>query len=413
MKCLKEVDCLGSKALIVGSGAQGRVIAYFFDRDEDMELVKLTDIDRRTLDYCMKFYRKAETHVVSAEDVETLSKLAEDVDILVNAVPVKFNLKLMEAALKAGTNYLDMAFEYRDFEKIIGLHEKFRSEDLTALVAFGVSPGLTDVVVGLAADELDGVEEVRILLGGREESDVVYTTWSPEIFLDDCTRAPMVYEDGEIKYLEPFSEPEVVELPGVGKVRVYAHPHEEVFTVSKSVKGVRRVIVKMGGEEMDFLCTLYRMGILYKDAMVRGRKVRIDDVEVDPARLILKFLPRPITGEELREYVERGLIREVKGTVLVEVKGLKDGRRCVIRSYSPIPPIREIVEAVPLANETSYVTSLCAYTAAKMVVDGSIKSRGVLFPEELTREERLEFVKRIGAFRPPIKVKTEMSMDLN
>jgi len=404
---------MSARVLVVGSGAQGRVIAYFFDRDEDVELVKLTDIDRRALDYCMKFYRKAEAHVVSAEDVETVSRLAEDVDIIVNAVPVEFNLKLMEAALKAGTNYLDMAFEYRDYEKIIGLHEEFKSRDLTALVAFGASPGLTDVMVGLAADELDRVEEVRVLLGGRGESEVVYTTWSPEIFLDDCTRAPMVYEDGEIKYLEPFSEPEVVELPEVGKVRVYAHPHEEVFTVSKSIKGVRRVVVKMGGGDMDFLCTLYRMGILYKDAMVRGRKVRVDDVEVDPARLILKFLPRPITGEELREYVERGLIREVKGTVLVEVRGFRDGRRCVIRSYSPMPPIKEIVEAVPLANEVSYVTSLCAYTAAKMVVDGSIKSRGVLFPEELTREERLEFVRRIGTFRPPIKVKTEMRVDLN
>ena len=404
---------MSSKVLIVGSGAQGRVIAYFFDRDEDVELVKLTDIDRRALDYCIKFYRKAKAQVVSAEDVETVSRLAEDVDILVNAVPVKFNLKLMEAALRAGTNYLDMAFEYRDYEKIIGLHEEFKSRGLTALVAFGASPGLTDVMIGLAADELDRVEEVRVLLGGRGESEVVYTTWSPEIFLDDCTRSPMVYEDGEIKYLEPFSEPEVVELPEVGKVRVYAHPHEEVFTVSKSIKGVRRVVVKMGGGEMDFLCALYRMGILYKDAMVRSRKVRVDDVEVDPARLILKFLPRPITGEELREYVERGLIREVKGTILVEVKGFKDGRRCVIRSYSSMPPIREIVEAVPLANEVSYVTSLCAYTAAKMVVDGSIRSRGVLFPEELTREERLEFVRRIGTFRPPIKVKTEVSMDLN
>ena len=404
---------MGFKVLVVGSGAQGRVITHFFDMDGDVESVKLSDVDQKALDYCARFYKKAETFLASASDTDEVSKLARDVDVLVNAVPVEFNLNLMRAALKAGTNYLDMAFEYRDFEKILALNEKFQEEDLTALVAFGVSPGLTDVLVALAADELDAVNEVKILIADYADSDIVYTTWSPRIFLDDCTRPPMVYEDGRIKHLKPFAEPEVIEFPGVGKMTVYAHPHEEVLTVSKTIKGVRRVSVKMGCGLMDFFRVLYTMGILYENAMITKKKVKVDDVEVDPADVVVRFLPRPITGEELREYIEKGVIREATTAIVVKVYGTKNGKESVVESSTVSPPIKEIINTTPLANNLSYPTSLCAYMAAKMIIDGSIKSKGALFPGELTREERTEFLRRIGAYKPPIKVKTMTVSYLN
>ncbi|RLI44693.1 hypothetical protein DRO69_06805 [Candidatus Bathyarchaeota archaeon] len=404
---------LGFKVLVVGSGAQGRVVAYLFDKDEDVELVKLSDIDRKALDYCARFYKKAETYLVSASDTDEVSKLAEDVDVLVNAVPTEFNLNLMRVALKAGTNYLDMALEYRDFEKVLALNERFQEEDLTALLALGCSPGVTDVVTALAADELDTVNEVKIVGASYVDSDIPYTNWAPRIFLDDCTRPPMIYEDGEIKYLKPFAEPEVVEFPGVGKVTVYAHPHEEVLTISKAIKGVKRVSMKMGVSMMDFFRTLYAMGILYENAMITEKKVKVDDVEVDPAEVIAKFLPKPITGEQFKEYVEKGIIRQATGTLVVKVYGIKNGRESVIESSFDLPPIMEIIDAVPLANDVSYPVSLPAYVAARMIADGSIKSRGVLIPEELTREERIEFLRRIGAFKPPIKVKTTTTTYLN
>ena len=171
--------------------------------------------------------------------------------------------------------------------------------------------------------------------------------------------------------------------------------------------------VKMGCGLMDFFRVLYTMGILYENAMITKKKVKVDDVEVDPADVVVRFLPRPITGEELREYIEKGVIREAITAIVVKVYGTKNGKESVVESSTVSPPIKEIVNTAPLANNLSYPTSLCAYMAAKMIIDGSIKSKGVLFPGELTREERTEFLRRIGAYKPPIKVKTTTISYLN
>lgn len=396
---------MGIKVLVVGAGAQGRVIASLFDKDKGVELIKISDVREESLNYCMQHIKKAEAHIVSATEVDKIAKLAEDVDIIVNALPVQFNLNLMEAALKARTNYLDMAFEYKEFERILALNEKFRSNNLTALIAQGISPGSTDIAVALAADELDRVTQVKIMLADYADSDILFTTWSPEVLLDDCTRSPHIYEEGKIKYVEPFSDPEIVEFPEIGKVRVYAHPHEEVLTIPKAIKDVEKVTVKMGGKILDFFETLYNLGILYKNAMIEKKKVKVDSVEIDPADFILKFLPRPITGEKLKEYMDQGIVREAICAGIVQVRGIKDGEECVVKYYVASPPLKDLVTAVPLANPLSYLTSLSAYIAARMVADGSIQSKGALLPEELTHEERREFMRRIKSYRPPIKIK--------
>ena len=192
---------MGYKVVIVGCGAQGKVIATWASRDPEIDEVKICDINYEACEQLVKRLNtnKVLSYRVDANNVEELRDLAKDADILVNALTPRFNLKLMETALECGIHYVDLAFgpPYDTFEKQLAMDNKFKEQGLNALICVGTTPGLTNLLVSHAADELDSIETVRIILYGDMEGSEKISTWSPETLLDDFSLEPLVYKDGE------------------------------------------------------------------------------------------------------------------------------------------------------------------------------------------------------------------------
>jgi len=180
------------KILIVGCGAVGSVIASELVKDREIDEVKCADVDLQKAKQLTHGLKNASACQVNAGNIDDLVKVAKGVSVVVNATLPKFNLNIMDAALKSGAHYLDMAsgidpepYESLELEmnKQFDQNDKWKDAGLTALLGGGISPGTTNVLAAHAADRLDRVYEIRIRHGYRvlEKPSQKISTWCPEI----------------------------------------------------------------------------------------------------------------------------------------------------------------------------------------------------------------------------------------
>ncbi len=212
------------KVLIVGCGEQGATIAKCLIEKADVNEVRLADIDLKRASSLAKKLKssRVSAYHVDAGNIEEMLKVARGIDIIANAVLPRFDLPIMEAAFKSKANYVDMASgpPYVTDEQL-GQNEKWKKVGLTALINTGISPGVTNVLIARAVDQLDSVEEVlirtavKILPGTRvyEGKELFLETWSPETMWQDYIEPPVIFENGKRKTVPLFSGEELYNFP--------------------------------------------------------------------------------------------------------------------------------------------------------------------------------------------------------
>ncbi len=379
---------LHMKILIVGTGAQGSVIATEIVKSPEVSEIRLSDIDlgkAKRLAERLKS-EKVHTHRVDANNIDDITRAAKDVNVIVNTTTWndQFNLNIMATALNVGAHYQDLA-SYPP--KQLALSDGWKEAGLTALIDTGVSPGFTNVLVAQATDKLDSVEEIRVRLWGGVESKEPTSFWSPETAWTDMAEEPIVYENGEYKKVPPFSGEEVYNFPDpVGPQTVFWHSHEEPETLPRFIgRGVKYVDFKMGGPDFPLAKAVVELGLL------NDKPINVKGVKVAPRDVFLALVPPTPSMEDMEKMIATGMI-SMRGCVAVDVEGQKDDAKMRYILYSLFPDIQELMKRMPGANPVAYVTSVPASTFTKMLAKGEIKTRGVIPPEALEPEVRKAFL---------------------
>jgi saccharopine dehydrogenase-like NADP-dependent oxidoreductase len=230
------------KVLIVGCGAQGKVISTNMARAPEVQQIKLSDVSLEICKQHAVWLRsdKVSTHQIDASNTEGTVSLAKGVDVVVNAVIPEFNLSLMDAALKSGAHYVDLAFgpPYENLEKELERSSKFEDAGLTAITGHGTSPGLSNILAANAVDKLNRVESIFIRLCNIIKAKEPISTWSPRTMIEDCLLEPLIFENGKFKSVPPFSGEEtyIFPDPAVGAQSVWYHMHEEPYMFGRTMK---------------------------------------------------------------------------------------------------------------------------------------------------------------------------------
>jgi saccharopine dehydrogenase (NAD+, L-lysine-forming) len=328
-------------------------------------------------------------------------------DVLLNAVDPRFTMPLFEAALSAGAHYMDLAMSlskphpsapYERPGVKLG-DEQFardgawRARDRLALVGMGVEPGLADVFARYAADHLfDRIEEI----GVRDGSNLVVEgydfapTFSIWTTIEECLNPPVVWEDGQWRTTEPFSEPEVFDFPdGIGPVECVNVEHEEVLLVPRWIQA-RRVTFKYGlGEEfIGVLKTLHKLGL------DRADKISVGGAQVAPRDLVAAGLPDPATlGDRMHGKTCAGTW--VKGTG-------KDGRPREVYLYHVVDNAWSMREYGSQA--VVWQTAVHPVVALELLAGGVWKGTGVLGPEAF---DAVPFLDLLTAYGSPWQLREE------
>ncbi|GAB6909111.1 conserved hypothetical protein [Desulfosarcina cetonica] len=382
------------RIIVIGVGAQGSTIAKRMNEHPGISEIICADYDFKAAKVLSDALAKATALKLDARDLDSVIAAAKGCDLIVNGLPLDYNLLLMEAALAVNASYFDMAGPMEDigFVETYKMlfsewHAKFKAKGRTALVGAGSSPGLANIMAREAVEKMDRCETISIYVYENVMTKrFTPFWWSPEIAFWDMAYKTFRYENGRIVTDKPFSRPITMKLRGINReVRMVDHEHDEPVTMgllaNTVLKGVKNVEFKYGGFGVKLSELLHKMGLL------SDKPVDLNGTPVVPMDLILKLCPpAPKYPDELKSIINDGVVAE-EGAFLVRVEGTKGKHSVRIDSYAVGPGLVEAFETSGLSHE-AYLTGQCASVFVKMMVDDVFSDPGLFVPEQLGADAR-------------------------
>lgn len=292
---------------------------------------------------------------------------------VINCCQHDLNLLVMEAALRAGAHYCDLGGLFHVTRRQLKLQSRFKRAGLLALLGIGAAPGVVNVLARAAADEMERVDEIHILVGnvdrtpGREPG-VLGASYSIQTILDEASLPAAIFTEGKFAFVEAMSDPQAVQFPPPVGLR---HPartlHSEVATLPLSyrAKGIREVSFRIAFPDVfaDRLRFLHALGL------TSTTPIPVGDIELAPRDLLTALyqrLPRAAAGGPSDEYeVLRVVVRGARAGE--EVEEVLDCHTAGIKAWG-----------IGIDVDTGCPPSI----AMQLLLAGVITARGVLPPEQ-------------------------------
>jgi len=405
------------RLLILGVGAQGSTVAKRMNEEPNVSEIICADYDEKAVSEMERTLDKAKALKLDAGNVENIIEGAKGVNLIVNALPLKFGENVLKAALAVKANYQDFAAaEFENIDWVEGIKlmltewsDRFKAQGLSALMSTGSAPGLANVITREAVEELDTCDTIEIhVYEGIWAKRFLPFWWSPEVAFQDMCDPAYCYENGEIVETEPFSRPKYMQFRGVDKiVRTVEHAHDEPVTLGlmadKYLKGAKNIYFKYGGGGIEFAEPLYRMGLLSNE------KVDVKGNSVVPMDMVLKLTPpAPKYPSEIKQILDEGLECE-EGAFLIRVDGEKGGKQIRFDNYVNAPGVFEAFEKAGLTAET-YLTGQCGALFTKMFVNDRIHQKGMFPPEVFDTDQRAYYLKEAAKLEITVDQIVEKSL---
>ncbi|GAB6183217.1 saccharopine dehydrogenase family protein [Thermodesulfovibrio hydrogeniphilus] len=373
------------KIAVVGIGAVGFFICKYFLNKTDF-YIKAIDKSTKNLSRLKEALstNRLSLNRISINDGKSFGKIISDVDLIINSATPALNRKLLELALRYSVNYQDLASELEDpiFSEQLEYDEKFRQKGILGLINTGVSPGLTNLIAGELACRFESLSSIKIRMFEDQQPPGTIWSWSPRILLSDIISAPVIFENGKFKQVEPFSNLEYYHyLEPIGWRRAYHVLGEEVATIPRFIK-VKNVDIKAGGSDIEFMMALYNMGLLSE------KQLRINGTLVSPYEVLKKIISKVSSLRELVKKVKEGVLEEAILGIVVEGRGKIKEKRKIIRGYLISPSIKELNRMAPGTTHVSYSTALVACIMAKFIRKIHTECNGIIPPEAIPKKIR-------------------------
>ena len=397
-----------SKVLIIGAGGVGGVVTHKCAQAK--EVFSEITLASRTLSKCEAFQKSVKELMgvdiavaqVDADNVAQTTTLLNKIkpDLVLNVALPYQDLPLMDACLAAGIDYLDTAnYEPKDVAKFEykwqwAYQDKYKDANLMALMGSGFDPGVTNVFCAYAQkhhfDEIHNIDIVDCNAG--DHGKAFATNFNPEINLREVTQRGKYWENGEWIETAPLEISQTFDFPEVGDRKAFLLYHEELESLVKHIKGLKRIRFWMTfGEEY-----IKHMEVLSNIGMTRIDEVEYKGQKVIPMEFLKCLLPDP--GSLAEGYTGKTSI----GCI---IEGLKDGKKKKIFIYN-VCDHAECYKEVR-SQAVSYTTGVPAMVGAMMMLQKKWDQKGVVHMEQMDPDPFLEQLAKYGL---PWHVK-ELSVD--
>ncbi len=367
-----------AKVLIIGAGGVSRVATKKCAMNS--EIFSEITLASRTKSKCDKIAKeiKDTLHVeiktfrVDADHVDELVTLIEKVkpDLVMNIALPYQDLTIMDACIKAKVSYLDTAnYEHPDLAKFEYKEqwvrdEEFKNSGIMALLGSGFDPGVTNVFCAYAQQYLfDEIHYIDILdCNAGDHGYAFATNFNPEINLREVSANGRYWQEGLWYETRPMEIMMRWDYPEVGIKDSYLLYHEEMESLCKNIKGLKRIrfFMTFGQSYLTHMKCLENVGMLRID------EVEVNGVKVVPMELLAKLLPDPASlGARTVGLTNIGCV----------VEGIKEGKRKKVYIYNTCD--HQTCYKETGAQAVSYTTGVPAMIGAKMILEGKWSGKGV------------------------------------
>ncbi len=380
--------------LIIGAGGVGRVVVHKCAMNS--EVFGNIVLASRTLKRCETIQAELPDaniviKTVDADKTQELISLIQEVnaDIVINVALPYQDLSIMDACIATQTPYLDTAnYEHPDeakFEYKLQWERdaKFQEAEIMGLLGSGFDPGVTNVFCAYAQKHyFDTIETIDILdCNDGDHGYAFATNFNPEINLREVSAKGRYWQEGEWIQTEPMEIKQVWDYPEVGKRDSYLLYHEEMESLVKHIKGLKRIrfFMTFGESYLTHMQCLENVGMLgIEEVEHKGQKIV-------PMEFLKTLLPDPASlGERTKGKTNIGIVAE----------GYKDGKKRKIYIYQVSD--HEKCYAEVKSQAVSYTTGVPAMIGAKLMLEGKWQGQGVFNMEEFDPDVFMEELNKQG-----------------
>ena len=353
------------KILVLGCGLVGRHIADDLTADFDV-----TVVDKSIGNICN---REFVNHVkIISEDLSEENKLKYllgEFDIIVNALPGFMGYQTLKSVIEEGRDVIDISFFPEDPFDLDTLAKK---NGVTAIMDFGVAPGMSHLLSGYAANQLDTLDNLEIYVGGlpknREKPWEYKTVFSPVDVIEEYTRIARFVKNGKVIEKEALTDLETKEFPVVGQLEAF------------NSDGLRSLIKTIECPNMIEKTLRYpgyvdKIAALKDSGFFREEKTEVDGKMISPLEFTSKLL---FDSWKLNEGDEDITVMQVIA------EGIKGDNKLQMQwdLYDEYDPNRK---AHSMARTTGYTATM----GVRMLANKLFTESGVFAPEMLGKDEKI------------------------
>ena len=401
-----------SKLLIIGAGGVGKVVAHKCAQlshvFSDIMLASRTKArcDEIAAEISEMQGITIKTAALDADDAKNTEALISEFkpDLVLNVALPYQDLTIMDACLACRVPYLDTAnYEPPDTAKFEyhwqwAYRERFERAGLMALLGSGFDPGVTNVFCAYAQKKLfDEIETIDILdCNAGDHGHKFATNFNPEINIREITQPGRYWEragqdgqgepageagEGRWKQIAPMSMRWDYDFPEVGVRPAYLLYHEELESLCRNIKGVKRIRFWMTFGESY----LKHLEVLQNVGMTSIEPIEYQGQKIVPIQFLKALLPDPAS-----------LAKNYTGKTCIGclIEGKRDGKPRKVFIYN-VCDHAECYREVR-SQAISYTTGVPAAVGAAMMATKTWNEPGVHNIEELDPEPFLELLAQHG-----------------
>ncbi len=355
------------KLLSVGCGYIGSVLAEEMVHSLDFEKLVICDSAKKKIEETAeRLGEKIFPLQIDISDFPSLLEVIDEADIVIGLSPGKLGFNVMRACVRKKKNLVDLSFLAED---PFFFHKAAFEGDTIIVPDCGVAPGLSNILIGKAASELDEVEDALTYVGGLPQKPIpplnYKVTWCVEDLLEEYTRKAKIVRNGRTVEVDALEGLEEIEFEGLGKFEAF-------FT-----DGVRTLHHTIKANNM-WEKTLRYQGHAEKIKLIRElgllKREPIASIGISPWEFMRKFWE-----ENLSFFEEKDLV-----LLRIKVDGRKDATK-ILHTYEIIDYFDEKRNITAMGRTTAYT----AFAIIKLMIENRIDKKGVIPPETLGMDKEL------------------------
>jgi saccharopine dehydrogenase-like NADP-dependent oxidoreductase len=380
------------KVLVLGgSGLQGKAVIHDLSNSPSVNEILCADLNFDSILGLKNFLDMSKIKMLTLDVNDTsalISAMQDQVDVVIDVLPVAFMKQVVEAALEAQVNVVNTMYGYTLPEDVI---EKVFAKEIVVMPECGLDPGIDLILCGHGVSQLDEVLELHSYCGGIPEEEAIDNplkykiTWTWHGVLLSYKRPARIMRDGKIidipaedQHAEKWIE--VIDFPGLGQLELIPNGDAVVFAeylgISKTLRSTSRCSMRWQGHS-EFWKNLIDLNFL-SDEPVKGFPF-----EISPHEFMVKHLEPQLQYKD----GERDIV--AMRNIIIG----KSGGEMKKITYDMVDR-RDLETGLFAMNRTvGYTASI----VAQMIANGDIEQKGLLTPiRDIPCDKFLNEIKKRG-----------------
>lgn len=356
-----------------GCGAMGSEATRDLAATSDFDEITIADLDLERAQALADELNvttgrnRVRARAVNASDEDALLAVIRDHDVVANTMTYHFGLQATRAAIRARVPYVDLG-GLHNTPRQLAMAEEAQAANVAIVLGCGATPGVTNVLAGRGANDLDTVEAIHIAFASHRSIapspgllDTVIDEFSPEA-------SRFYHEDGRLVEVQPFDGARSIRFqPPVGEQEVYFVPHSETHTLPRFIgKGLRRVDVR-GAWRPEIMRAL-RFFLDFR--LITSDLVSINGTTVRAKEFLRAHLLQEASDGRGRDEGDWAFL------LYVEVVGTRMGREARRIYRTSHPGMSDWGR-----QATARMTGIPASIGAQLLARGEVRRTGVMAPE--------------------------------